>query len=51
MAEDYHQDNAYTMRVNPGYLAYFDLPKIADMKTHFADYWVQQPVLVFADNA
>lgn len=51
VAEDYHQDNAYTMRVNPGYLAYFDLPKIADMKTHFADYWVQQPVLVFADNA
>jgi peptide-methionine (S)-S-oxide reductase len=50
-AEDYHQDNAYTMKVNPGYLAFFDEPKIADMKAHFADYWVDKPVLVFAANA
>ncbi len=50
-AEDYHQDNAYTMRVNPGYLAYFDLPKIADMKSVYPDYWVEKPVLVFASNA
>ncbi len=50
-AEDYHQDNAYTMKVNPGYLAYFDEPKIADMKAHFADYWMDKPVLVFAANA
>jgi peptide-methionine (S)-S-oxide reductase len=50
-AEDYHQDNAYTMKVNPGYLAYFDEPKIADMKAKFADYWMDKPVLVFASNA
>ena len=25
--------------------------KIADMKTMFADYWVDKPVLVFASNA
>ncbi|HVY50935.1 MAG TPA: peptide-methionine (S)-S-oxide reductase MsrA [Devosia sp.] len=50
-AEDYHQDNAYTMKVNPGYLAYFDEPKIADMKARFPDYWMDKPVLVFASNA
>jgi len=50
-AEDYHQDNAYTKKVNPGYLAYFDQPKIDDMKAKFADYWTDKPVLVFASNA
>jgi len=50
-AEDYHQDNAYTKRVNPTYLAFFDEPKIVDMKAHFADFWVDKPVLVFASNA
>lgn len=50
-AEDYHQDNAYTMKVNPGYLAFYDEPKIADMKAHFADLWIDKPVLVFASNA
>jgi len=50
-AEDYHQDNAFTMKVNPGYLAAFDEPKIADMKAHFADFWMDKPVLVFASNA
>ena len=50
-AEDYHQDNAYTMKVNPGYLAYFDEPKIADMKAMYADLWMDKPVLVFASNA
>jgi peptide-methionine (S)-S-oxide reductase len=49
-AEDYHQDNAYTMRVNPGYLAYFDEPKIADMKQMYPSLWVEKPVLVFAQN-
>jgi peptide-methionine (S)-S-oxide reductase len=49
-AEDYHQDNAYTMRVNPGYLAYFDEPKIADMKTMYPNLWQEKPVLVFAAN-
>ena len=50
-AEDYHQDNAYTMKVNPGYLAYFDEPKIADFKAKYADFWMDKPVLVFASNA
>ena len=34
-AEDYHQDNAYTMKVNAGYLMHYDLPKIADMKAMY----------------
>lgn len=50
-AEDYHQDNAFTMKVNAGYLAYFDEPKIADMKVNFPDLWQATPVLVFAANA
>jgi peptide-methionine (S)-S-oxide reductase len=50
-AEDYHQDNAYTMKVNPGYLAFFDEPKIEDFKAQYADYWMEKPVLVFASNA
>jgi hypothetical protein len=37
--------------VNPGYLAYFDLPKIADMKKFYPALWVEKPVLVFASNA
>lgn len=49
-AEDYHQDNAYTMKVNPGYLAYFDEPKIADMKAMYPGLWQDRPVLVFASN-
>ena len=49
-AERYHQDNAYTMRVNPGYLAYFDEPKIADMKAMYPDLWQERPVLVYAAN-
>jgi peptide-methionine (S)-S-oxide reductase len=50
-AEDYHQDNAFTMKVNPGYLAFYDEPKIANMKAMYADYWNDKPVLVFASNA
>ena len=49
-AEDYHQDNAYTMKVNPGYLAYFDEPKIADMKAMYPALWNERPALVFASN-
>lgn len=49
-AEDYHQDNAYTMKVNPGYLAYFDIPKIKDMQKLYPDLWQDKPVLVFASN-
>jgi peptide-methionine (S)-S-oxide reductase len=50
-AEDYHQDNAFTMKVNAGYLAYFDEPKIADFKKMYAGLWQKKPVLVFAANA
>ena len=49
-AEDYHQDNATTLKVNVGYLQYFDLPKIANLKTTFPDLWREKPVLVFASN-
>jgi peptide-methionine (S)-S-oxide reductase len=49
-AEDYHQDNATTLKVNPGYIQYFDLPKIANLKTAFPDVWRDKPVLVFASN-
>ena len=49
-AEDYHQDNAYTMKVNPRYLAAFDIPKIEDFKANYPDLWVEQPILVFEAN-
>lgn len=49
-AEDYHQDNAYTKKVNPGYLAYFDQPKIEDMQSMYPELWQERPVLVFAAN-
>jgi peptide-methionine (S)-S-oxide reductase len=50
-AEDYHQDNATTLNVNPGYVAYFDLPKIENLKTTFPEVWREEPRLVFAANA
>jgi peptide-methionine (S)-S-oxide reductase len=50
-AEDYHQDNATTLNVNAGYIEYFDLPKIANLKTTFPDLWHDKPQLVFASNA
>ena len=50
-AEDYHQDNATTMRINVGYLQFYDLPKIADLKSMFPDLWRDKPVLVFPENA
>ena len=46
--------NAFADGVRPWrseLLAYFDEPKIANMKAHFTDYWVDKPVLVFASNA
>jgi peptide-methionine (S)-S-oxide reductase len=49
-AEDYHQDNATTLKVNPGYLQFFDLPKIANLKSAFPNLWREKPVLVFASN-
>jgi peptide-methionine (S)-S-oxide reductase len=50
-AEDYHQDDAFTMKVNPGYLTYFDEPKIADFKQMYPGLWKVKPVLVFAADA
>ena len=50
-AEDYHQDNATTLNVNPGYIQYFDLPKIANLKAIFPEVWQDKPQLVFASNA
>ena len=44
-AEDYHQDYA-TLHPESGYIATFDLPKIANLKTMFAAQYREQPVLV-----
>ena len=50
-AEDYHQDDATTLKINPGYLAAYDLPKIANLKAMFPDVWREKPYVVFAENA
>ena len=44
-AEDYHQDYA-TLHPESGYIATFDLPKIAALKTMFAAQYRAEPVLV-----
>jgi peptide-methionine (S)-S-oxide reductase len=44
-AEAYHQDYA-TRHPDADYIATFDLPKIASLKTLFADQYRDQPVLV-----
>jgi hypothetical protein len=31
-------------------VSYFDLPKIADLKSLYPDLWLEKPVLVFASN-
>ena len=49
-AEDYHQDYA-TLHPDQPYIAYNDLPKIANLKAMFADVWRDKPVVVFAANA
>ena len=46
-AEAYHQDYA-TLHPESGYIARFDLPKIANMKTAFPQWYREQPVLVMA---
>lgn len=46
-AEDYHQDYA-TLHPESGYIARFDLPKIANMKSMFPQWYREQPVLVGA---
>ena len=50
-AEDYHQDAATTISINPGYITFWDLPKIANLKAMFPEVWRDKPVLVFAANA
>ncbi|MEP6872794.1 MAG: peptide-methionine (S)-S-oxide reductase MsrA [Burkholderiales bacterium] len=49
-AEAYHQDYA-TLHPESGYIARFDLPKIANLKTTFPQLWREQPVLVMAKRS
>lgn len=44
-AEAYHQDYA-TLHPESGYIAQFDLPKIANLKRHFPEQYREKPVLV-----
>jgi peptide-methionine (S)-S-oxide reductase len=44
-AEDYHQDYA-TIHPESPYIAAFDLPKIANLKTTMPEVWREKPVLV-----
>jgi peptide-methionine (S)-S-oxide reductase len=46
-AESYHQDYA-TLHPESGYIARFDLPKIANLKSVFPQWYREQPVLVMA---
>ena len=50
-AENYHQDNGITLKVNAGYVQAFDVQKVADLKSYFPAFWQEKPVLVFASNA
>ena len=50
-AEDYHQDNGITLKVNAGYVQAYDVQKVADLKALFPKNWQEKPVLVFASNA
>ena len=50
-AEDYHQDNGITLKVNAAYVEYFDVPKIANLKVMYPDVWQEKPQLVFASNS
>ena len=49
-AEAYHQDYA-TLHPESGYIARFDLPKIANLKTMFPQWYRADPVLVSAGGA
>ena len=44
-AEDYHQD-FLTLHPEVPYIAFFDMPKLANLKRLFPDAWREQPVLV-----
>ncbi len=50
-AEDYHQDAATTIDINPGYIMFYDVPKIAALKVTFPALYREKPVLVFASDA
>ncbi len=50
-AEDYHQDNGITLKVNAGYVEFYDVPKIADLKSLFPNLWQEKPKTVFPENA
>ena len=49
-AEDYHQDYL-TLHPESGYIRTFDLPKIANLKTMFPQWYRDSPVLVSAASA
>jgi peptide-methionine (S)-S-oxide reductase len=49
-AEDYHQDYA-TLHPESGYIAQFDLPKVAALKSVFPDRYRESPVLVASQHA
>jgi len=49
-AEDYHQDYA-TLHPESGYIRSFDLPKIANLKKLFPQWYRDAPMLVSAANA
>jgi len=49
-AEDYHQDYA-TLHPESGYIRTFDLPKIANLKKLFPQWYREAPVLVSAASA
>jgi peptide-methionine (S)-S-oxide reductase len=48
-AEDYHQDYA-TLHPDSGYIASFDLPKIANLKSTYPAWYRADPVLVAAGH-
>jgi peptide-methionine (S)-S-oxide reductase len=50
-AEDYHQDNGITLKVNAGYVQFYDVPKIENLKAMFPEVWSGKPKVVFAANA
>jgi peptide-methionine (S)-S-oxide reductase len=50
VAEGYHQDYA-TLHPESGYIATFDLPKIANLKTAFPQWYREQPALVAGRTA
>jgi peptide-methionine (S)-S-oxide reductase len=50
-AEDYHQDATTTISINPGYITFYDLPKIQALKVTFPEVWREKANLVFASNA